>query len=222
MGQIRTLQAADGHHFAAWETERSAHPYALVVLQEIFGVNHHIRKVCDRFAQAGFHVIAPALFDRVERDVELDYTTDGVQKGLALRAQIPLAKTLQDIQAAAKALNARKVGVIGYCWGGTLAWEAATHTDDFAAAVSWYGGGIAAHCNETPRCPVQLHFGEQDTSIPHTDVAAIRAAHPELELYVYDGAEHGFGCEERASYNAQAFLQAQERSIAFLKSTLNP
>ncbi|MCH4026201.1 MAG: dienelactone hydrolase family protein [Acetobacter fabarum] len=222
MGQIRTLEAADGHQFGAWETERGTHPYALVVLQEIFGVNHHIRTVCERFAQAGFHVIAPALFDRAERGVELEYTTDGVQKGLALRAQIPTAKTLLDVQAAARALKARKVGVIGYCWGGTLAWDAATGTDDFAAAVSWYGGGIAAHREETPRCPVQLHFGERDTSIPHADIAAIRAAQPNVELYVYDDAEHGFGCEERASYNAQAFVQAQERSLAFLKSTLNP
>ncbi len=222
MGQIRTLQAADGHQFGAWETERGAHPYALVVLQEIFGVNHHIRTVCERFAQAGFHVIAPALFDRAERGVELAYTTDGVQKGLALRAQIPLAKTLLDVQAAAHALNARKVGVIGYCWGGTLAWNAACQTEDFAAAVGWYGGGIAAHGQETPRCPVQLHFGERDTSIPHTDIAAIRAAHPEVEVYVHDDAEHGFGCQERASYNAKAFESAQEHSIAFLKSTLNP
>lgn len=167
-------------------------------------------------------MIAPALFDRAERGVELEYTTDGVQKGLALRAQIPTAKTLLDVQAAARALKARKVGVIGYCWGGTLAWDAATGTDDFAAAVSWYGGGIAAHREETPRCPVQLHFGERDTSIPHADIAAIRAAQPNVELYVYDDAEHGFGCEERASYNAQAFVQAQERSLAFLKSTLNP
>ncbi|MBS0988948.1 dienelactone hydrolase family protein [Acetobacter okinawensis] len=222
MGQMRTIEAADGHELAVWETERSTHPYALVVLQEIFGVNHHIRTVCARFAQAGFHVIAPALFDRAERGVELEYTTDGVQKGLALRAQIPLAKTLLDVQAAARALNARRVGVIGYCWGGALAWNAACRTHDFAAAVGWYGGGIAAHKDETPHCPVQLHFGERDTSIPHTDVAAIRAAHPEVELYVYDDAEHGFGCEERASYNAKAFVSAQERSIAFLKSALNP
>lgn len=222
MGQRRIVQAADGHTFAAWETERSTHPYALVVLPEIFGINHHIRTACERFAQAGFHVIAPALFDRAERGVELEYTTDGVQKGLALRARIPLAQTLLDVQAAARALKARRVGVIGYCWGGTLAWNAASQSDDFAAAVSWYGGGIAAHRQETPRCPVQLHFGERDTSIPHTDIAAIRAAHPEVELYVYDGAEHGFGCDERASYNAKAFESAQERSIAFLKSTLNP
>ena len=222
MGQIRTLQAADGHHFSAWETERGAAPYALVVLPEIFGVNHHIRTVCERFAQAGFHAIAPALFDRAERGVELAYSTEGVQKGLALRARIPLAQTLLDVQAAARALNARKVGVIGYCWGGTLAWNAACRTHDFVAAVSWYGGGIAAHCTETPHCPVQLHFGERDTSIPHADVGAIRAAHPEVELYVYDDAEHGFGCDERASYNAKAFVSAQERSIAFLRSTLNP
>lgn len=222
MGHITTLQAADGHEFSAWETEGSHHPYALIVLQEIFGVNHHIRQVCETFATAGFYVIAPALFDRVQRGVELDYSAEGVKEGLALRAQIPLAKTLLDIQAAASVFKPRKVGIIGYCWGGTLAWEAACRTDDFAAAVGWYGGGIAASRNETPRCPVELHFGEQDASIPHTDIAAIRQAHPEVELYVYDDAGHGFGCPERSSFNAKAYQEAQERSIDFLKSNMNP
>ena len=199
-----------------------AHPYALVVAQEIFGVNHHMRRVCDTMAQSGFHVIAPALFDRVEPGLELGYTADDVKKGLAVRAQIPLEKTLLDLAAAAQALKPRKIGIIGYCWGGTLAWQAACRDMGFDSACCWYGAGIAAASALEPRCPVQMHFGGLDASIPPADIATIRKAHPDVELYVYDDADHGFGCADRSSFNAKAYALAQERSIAFLKSCLNP
>ncbi|WP_215755404.1 dienelactone hydrolase family protein [Acetobacter sp. P5B1] len=220
MGQIITLKAADGHEFSAYEAGHADMPYALVVVQEIFGVNSHIRHVCDTFAEHGFHVIAPALFDRAEPGVELGYEKADIQTGLALRSRIPLAETLLDLEAASAALNTAKVGILGYCWGGLLAWEAASQTNSFAVAVGWYGAGIAARINETPRCPVQLHFGEADTTIPHTDVSTIRSAHPEIEIYMYDGAGHGFGCSQRASFDLDAYELAQKRSVAFLEAHL--
>lgn len=226
MGHAITLQAEDGHSFSAYEAGGVDLPYALVVVQEIFGVNDHIRHVCDDFAARGFHVISPALFDRAQPGTELGYGKAGIDQGLALRAQIPLEKTLLDLRASAAALAHKrgsgrsKPGIIGYCWGGTLAWQAATHTHDFAAAVCWYGGGIAASRNETPHCPVEMHFGGQDSSIPHMDVTAIREAQPGIEIFVYDEAGHGFGCAERSSFNAEAYLLAQQRSVAFLEAHL--
>ncbi|OUJ03154.1 dienelactone hydrolase family protein [Acetobacter cibinongensis] len=207
MGQSITLTAQDGHRFSAYEAGQQ-NPYALVVLQEIFGVNDHIRAVCDEFAAQGFHVIAPALFDRAAPDIVLGYDKAGVDAGIALRAQIPLEKTLLDLTASALALKHKKTGIIGYCWGGTLAWEAACKLDIFAAAVGWYGAGIAAARNQTPHCPVELHFGGEDHSIPHMDVTAIR------------DAQHGFGCAARPSFNPDAYALAQQRSIAFLESYL--
>lgn len=219
MGQIITLTAQDGHRFSAYEAGQE-NPYALVVVQEIFGVNDHIRAVCDEFAAQGFHVIAPALFDRAAPDTVLGYDKAGIDTGLSLRAQIPLEKTLLDLAASAAALKHKKTGIIGYCWGGTLAWEAACKLDVFAAAVGWYGAGIAAARNQTPHCPVELHFGGEDHSIPHMDVTAIRDAQPEIEIFVYDDAQHGFGCAARPSFNPDAYALAQQRSIAFLESHL--
>lgn len=220
MGQMMTLTAADGHSFGAYQAGFADAPRALVVVQEIFGVNHHMRAVADGFADAGYLVIAPALFDRAERDVELGYTQQDAQRGMALRGAIAPTDTLADLLACAEALGHEKVGIIGYCWGGALAWAAATQTTRFAAAVGWYGGGIAATCDARPACPVQLHFGADDDHIPATDVAAIRAAQPGMEVFVYEGAGHGFGCSERASYNARATALAQERSLAFLQHAL--
>ncbi|MFT9384906.1 MAG: dienelactone hydrolase family protein [Acetobacter orientalis] len=220
MGQNITLVAQDGHEFAAYEAGQPEQPYALVVVQEIFGVNAHIRHVCDRFAAKGFHVIAPALFDRAQPGTELGYDKAGIETGLNLRSQIPLEKTLLDLQACAAALKSKKVGIIGYCWGGTLAWQAACNTNAFAAAVGWYGAGIAASRNQTPHCPVELHFGGQDHSISHMDVTAIREAQPNIEIFVYDDAEHGFGCVERSSFNSDAYELAQKRSVHFLEARL--
>lgn len=217
MTQHVTLEAADGHRFDAWTAGVPDAPRALVVVQEIFGVNHHIRNVVEGFATAGFRVVAPALFDRAERGVELAYDEAGMKKGLELRAAIPEAGTLADLEASAAFVSGHaRVGVIGYCWGGTLAFLCATRSSRFAAAVGWYGGGIAKVAHETPRCPVQLHFGAEDHSIPATDIETIRKARPEIECFVYEGAGHGFGCDERASYDAKSAALAQERSLAFL------
>jgi carboxymethylenebutenolidase len=161
-------------------------------------------------------VICPALFDRTERGVELGYTPPDIARGRDLRGTIDAGKTVLDILAAAAALPAKaKRGLIGYCWGGTVAWHGATRTSAFSAAIGWYGGGIAAAKEETPRCPVQLHFGSTDKSIPLSDVEAIRAARPEVEVFVYEGAGHGFGCEERSDYSPKDSALARQRSLEF-------
>lgn len=211
-----TLTAADGHSFMAWAAGPKDARRALVVVQEIFGVNRHMRRVAQSFADAGYAVVMPALFDRTERGVELGYTAEDVARGRALRGTVDEHKTLLDILAAAAALPAgARRGIVGYCWGGTVSWHGATRSSAFDAAVGWYGGGIAAAKNEVPRCPTQLHFGETDASIPMSDVEAVRAARPEVEVFVYDGAGHGFGCEERGSYVPADAALAQERTLAF-------
>ncbi len=220
MGSSITLKAADGHTLSAWRDGPDAASRGLVVVQEIFGVNHHMRNVCARFAAEGYAVIAPALFDRVRPGIELGYTPDDVAKGRDIRAEVPEAGTMADIDAAAAALSGMALGIIGYCWGGTIAWLGATRTSRFKAASGWYGGGIAATRSEKPHCPVQLHFGDKDASIPLKDVDAIRAAQPDVEVFVYPGAGHGFGCNERSSYDPDAAAQAQTRTLAFLERHL--
>lgn len=215
MGVTRELTAADGHSFSAYQAGPDNARKALVVVQEIFGVNHHIRTVCDRFAAKGFKVIAPALFDRAVAGSELGYTAEDVKKGMALRSKVSESGAMADIDAAAVALAGTSLGIVGYCWGGTLSWWGATRTARFKAASCWYGGGIAATRGETPHCPVQMHFGDKDTSIPQSDVALIRAAQPGAEIYVYPGAQHGFGCDERGSFSATDAAQAQERTLTF-------
>ena len=175
MGTRVALRTADKHTLAAYRAGPEDATRGLVVVQEIFGVNHHMRQVCDRFAALGYAVVAPALFDRVQRDVELGYGPEDVKRGRELRAQVPASGTIADIGAAAAALP-KECGIVGYRWGGTVAWWGAVRTDLFRAAVGWYGGGIAASKDLTPHCPVQLHFGEADQSIPMDDVRAIQSA----------------------------------------------
>jgi carboxymethylenebutenolidase len=211
-----TLTAADGHAFSAYRAGPDGATRGLVIVQEIFGVNRHMRRVADSFAAEGYAVICPALFDRTECRVELGYTPEDVTRGRTLRGRIDEHLTLLDVLAAAGALPAGMPrGIVGYCWGGTVAWHGAVRSAAFQAAVGWYGGGIAAAAAEVPRCPVQLHFGEVDASIPMTDVAAIQAARPEVEVLVYPGAGHGFGCEERGSYVPGDAALAQTRTLAF-------
>jgi carboxymethylenebutenolidase len=210
-----SLTAADGHRLSAYRAGPQNAARALVVVQEIFGVNRHMRAVCDRFAAEGYAVVSPALFDRVGRGIELGYEAADVAQGRELRGKIDDGLTLLDILAAAAALPAGvKRGIVGYCWGGTIAWFGATRSSAFSAASGWYGGGIAAARNEAARCPVQMHFGEADASIPMTDVAAIKAAQPGVEIHVYGGG-HGFGCDERGSYVQADSDLAQQRTLAF-------
>ena len=214
------LTADDGHTFSAYRAGAENATMGLVVVQEIFGVNSHMRFASDALAEAGFAVVCPALFDRAEKDVELGYTQEDIQAGLALRAKISEEEVMLDIETAAASLGTATVGIIGYCWGGTIAWWGATRSRSFNAAVGWYGGGIAATKTETPDCPVQLHFGAEDHGIPLSDVDAIRAAQPGVEVYVYEGAGHGFGCEQRASFDQKSFDLAQNRSLDFFRKHL--
>ena len=218
-GMTVALHAADKHTLAAYRVGPEYAERGLVVVQEIFGVNHHIRKVCDRLAGHGYAVVAPALFDRVQRDVELGYGPEDVTTGRELRAQVPAAGPVADIGAAAEAWP-ELGGIVGYCGGGTVAWWGATRTTFFRAAVGWYGGGIAASKEVTLHCPVQLHFGETDQSIPMDDVRAIQTAQLGVEIFTYPGAGHGFGCNERATYDAEASRLAEERTLAFLEAHL--
>ncbi|WP_376095343.1 dienelactone hydrolase family protein [Roseomonas sp. CCTCC AB2023176] len=211
------LTAADGHRLSAWCAGPDDAPRSLVMIQEIFGVNRHMRRLADHVAAQGYAVIVPALFDRVERGVELNYAAEDVARGRELRGKVPDAGVMADVEAAAAALPASAArGIIGYCWGGTVAWWGATRSGSFRAAVGYYGGGVAGTRHEAPRCPVQMHFGETDASIPLSDVDAFRAAQPGVEVFVYPGAGHGFACEDRGSYDPDATALAEGRALAFL------
>ena len=214
-----TLKAADGHSFTAYLCGPENARAGVVVLPEIFGITPHIRQMADRFAAEGYRVIAPALFDRAPAggpNVQLNADEAGVQQGLALRKDIRETDTLLDIEAAAAALQGQTTRLVtGYCWGGYLSWRAVCESDTFAAASCWYGGGIARHAQDTPRAPVQMHFGGQDGSIPLSDVETIRAAHPDLPVYVYPDAGHAFGRDGSPAHHADAAAQAWERTLAF-------
>jgi len=220
MGSIVTLKAADGFSLSAYTAGSADAKAGLVVVQEIFGVNHHMRDMTDRLAAAGYYAISPAIFDRAERGVELGYTPDDIAKGRDYRMKLTDAQVMEDIEAAAAFLGARKLGIVGYCFGGTVAWWGATRTTKFAASCCWYGGGIAGTKDERPHCPVQMHFGEKDASIPMSDVEAVRMAQPKAESYVYMGAGHGFGCDERGSFDKAAYELAQQRTLEFFAKHL--
>ncbi len=215
MGQTITLTAADGHELEAWRADPEDAPRGgIVVIQEIFGVNGHIRDVCDGFAAEGYAAIAPALFDRVERDVRLEYDDAGIARGREVRAELGWEGPMADVAAAGALEPSGKVGVVGYCWGGSLAWLAACRLD-VTCAVGYYGGQIIGFNDENPRCPVILHFGDTDASIPMDDVDAIRAAHADVPVHVYGDAGHGFNCDRRASYHAESAKTARQRTLAF-------
>lgn len=213
------LTAADGHRFAAWLTQPAGRPRgALVVVQEIFGVNGHIRSVADGWAADGYVAIAPALFDRVERGVELGYGEADIARGFALKNACGSDRPLADLAAALAHVGyAGKVGVLGFCWGGLLAWLAACTQDGWAASVPYYGGGIPQHAGLVPRCPVLAHFGALDQHIPLPSVQAWQARQPSVEVHVYDGAGHGFNCGQRASHHPASAQLARARSLAFLR-----
>ena len=216
MGELTTIMARDGHEFQAWLTAASGRPRgAVVVIQEIFGVNGHIRSVTDGFAAAGYTAIAPALFDRVRRGIELGYTPADMQEGAGYRKQIGAETALKDVAAAVAVVkHSGRTGVVGYCWGGTLAYLAAGALP-LAAAVVYYGR-VGEYLERKPRCPMMYHYGSEDKSIPLEEVERIRAAQPAAPLYVYEGAGHGFNCEQRDSYAADAAALARSRTHDFL------
>jgi carboxymethylenebutenolidase len=218
MGTWTQLTAADGFAIPAYRADPADVPRGgLVVAQEIFGVNSHIRSVCDGFANDGYAAIAPALFERYQPGVDLGYTPEDIGRGRELKARTQIDATMRDIAAARDAVaSTGKVGVIGYCWGGYVAWMAAARLVGFAGAVPYYGGGMLEAAGERPRCPVVAHFGERDSLIPVDGVRRLAAAHPEVEVFVY-AADHGFNCDQRASYDPAAARLARERTLAFLR-----
>ena len=220
MGEFTTLMARDGHEFNAWlAAPEGTRRGAVVIAQEIFGVNRHIRAVADGYAADGYLVIAPCLFDRIRRGIELGYSPAESQEGRGYRMQIPREKTLLDMTACINVVkHAGRVAVIGYCWGGTLAYFAACELP-VACAVSYYGGQIKDFLEKHPKRPVLYHFGEQDPHIPAADIEKIRAADPTGTIHLYP-ADHGFNCDERASYDAASARLARERTLGFLVAQL--
>jgi carboxymethylenebutenolidase len=226
MGSFIDLTAADGFVFPAYVAQPAGKPKSgIVVLQEIFGVNSHIRSIADGYAAQGYLAVAPSTFHRVKPGVDIGYGPEDINAGSALKAAVevlPAPGVLQDIQAAiGHAAQAGKVGITGYCWGGLLTWRSACTLDGLAAAVPYYGGGMTTpdEIARRPKVPVLAHFGDQDHWISLGSVEAFKKAHPEAEVHIYH-ANHGFNCDQRASYDPAAASQARERTLAFFAKHL--
>jgi carboxymethylenebutenolidase len=217
MGRWQTLMARDGHEFAAYLAAPTGTPRgAIVVLQEIFGVNDHIRRVTEQYAAAGFLSIAPALYDRVARNIELGYGPKDFEQGVGYRLQITDEKALLDIGAAVNVVrHAGRVALVGFCWGGQLTWVGAGALR-VQAAVGYYTSRIWEKLNRLPTCPVMLHYGELDKNIPRERIEEVRAVFPQAIYYFYP-ADHGFNCDARASYDAPSAALAWERTQEFLR-----
>jgi carboxymethylenebutenolidase len=221
LGKHFSLTTSDNHTLAAYRADPIGKPKgAMVVGQEIFGVNSHIRNVCDRLAAEGYVAVAPALFDRFVRDFESGYTPDEVAHARAYIAKIDWPKMLLDIQAGLDEVKSvGPVGVIGFCMGGSIAFLSATRLSGLSAAVGYYGSAVAKYADEMPKCPVQLHFGETDASIPMSDVEVVKQKRKDCEIYTYP-AGHGFFCDERASYSPDNAKLAWQRTLEFLAKNM--
>ncbi len=222
------LKAEDGHDLKAYVARPKGDPIgALVLVQEIFGINSHVRGVADGYARDGFLVIAPALFDRIERDLELGYGPEDMKRAFELYPKLKPDLSLLDVAAAfMEAKKAGKgIGVIGYCYGGLISWLAATRGENLkmrpSCCVGYYAGGIGAVAKEEPSCPVMLHFGADDTHIGKDQIDAVRAAHPDVEIFVYEGAGHAFNRDvDPSHFNAAAAKLARQRTLKFLKENV--
>lgn len=229
MGSFVELTAVDGVKTPAYVAMPEGQARgAIVVLQEIFGVNSHIRSVADRYAAQGYVAVAPAMFDRVKPDVELGYTEDDMKAGFALKTAVealPEPGALRDVEAAvahaAKLVPGGKIGVVGFCWGGLLTWRSACNLASVSAAVCYYGGGMTGEVEASRQalCPVLAHFGSKDHYISLESVEAFKKAQPQAQVHVYD-ADHGFNCDQRGSYNEAAAAQAGERTLTFFAEHL--
>ena len=223
MGQWIELTASDGFRLAAYRADPAGPDKprgGLVVVQEIFGVNSHIRAVCDGFAADGYVAIAPALFDRYERNFDIGYTPDDIARGRELKARAGTDAALHDIAAARDAAaSAGRVGIVGYCWVGFIVWMSAARLPGFTCAIAYYGGGILDAGDEQPKCPLMAHFGERDAVLPVAGVQKLAAAHPEAQVFLY-AADHGFNCDQRKSYDAAAAKLARERTLEFLRQNV--
>jgi carboxymethylenebutenolidase len=218
LGTHIALTATDGFKLGAYRADAPGKPKGgLVVIQEIFGVNQHVRAVCDRFAAQGYTSVAPAVFDRIAPNFECGYTPAEIEKARGFIAKIDWAAMMRDTATAiAAAKGAGKVGIVGYCMGGSVAFLAAANLDGLSCAIGYYGGAIAKNADKVPKVPTLLHFGDQDQSIPMTDIALIKEKRKDCEIHVYPGAGHGFSCDERASYNEAAHKEALARTMAWL------
>jgi len=222
MGRDITLTASDQFQLGAYRAEPAGAPKgALVVIQEIFGVNHHIRNVCERYASEGYVAVAPSIFDRTERNFQSGYSPEEVAAARRFVANPDWPAMLRDTQAAIDSVqDVGPVGIVGFCLGGSIAYAAATKLNGLRAAVGYYGGAIVRSAGDRPTVPVLLHFGEKDSGIPLSDVDTIRAKRPEVEIHVYPGAQHGFSCDERASYDKASADLAGQRTLAFFAKHL--
>lgn len=229
MGSMIELKAADGTAVPAYEARPVGTPKgAVVVIQEIFGVNSHIRQVADGYAAQGYVAVAPAAFHRVKPGVELGYTDADMGEGFGYKTAVealPAPGVMQDIQAAidhAAKVSGGKVGIVGYCWGGLLTWRAACTLTGLSAAVPYYGGGVTteAEAARQTKVPVLAHFAEEDKWIPMDSVEAFKKAHPEVQVHTY-AAHHGFNCNQRGSWHAPSAQLASDRSLAFFAQHLS-
>jgi carboxymethylenebutenolidase len=216
------LKAADGHKLSAYRAEPAGKPRGgVVVIQEIFGVNSHIKSIADGYAADGYLAIAPAMFDRLQRGYDTGYSQPEIQAGIEVMQKLDWKNTLLDVDAAAKeAAKAGKVGIVGYCWGGTVSWVAAARASGLACSAPYYGGGMPGFMNEKPKVPTMCHFGELDQSPTLEQSKAIAKAHPEITAHFYPGAGHGFNCDQRGSYHAASAKLARERTLEFFRKHL--
>jgi carboxymethylenebutenolidase len=216
MGKLIQLKASDGHVLDAYIAEPAGKARGcIVVVQEIFGVNSHIRSVADGYAADGYLAIAPAMFDRVQRQYETGYTQPEIGAGVEIMKKMDWNAAVRDVQAAIDhGKSAGKVGIVGYCWGGAVAWVSAARATGLAAAACYYGGAIPSLIDEQPKCPVVFHWGETDQSIPLEKAKEVSARHSAATTFYYP-AGHGFNCDQRGSYNAEAATQAKARSLEF-------
>ncbi len=222
MGKFIELKAADGHKLAAYVATPAGKPRGgVIVIPEIFGVNSHIQQTTDSFAADGYLAVAPAMFDRAQRNYDTGYSQPEIQAGVAIMQKLDWGKSMLDVQAAiAEAAKGGKVGIVGYCYGGTVSWMAAARVSGLACAVPYYGGGMHGLIGERPKIPVMCNFGEADQSPTLAQAKEIAAAHPEITAHFYPGAGHGFNCDQRGSWNAEAAKLARSRTIEFFRKHL--
>ncbi len=222
MGYDLSLTAADGHSLDAYAAEpEGAARAGIVIIQEIFGVNDDIRETVDNFAKEGYHAIAPALFDRVEKGMVLGFDEAGIATGRETKGKLDWDNAMADVAAAVEHVKgAGKVGIVGFCMGGSVAWFAAARAP-VDVAVCYYGGDIPANSGEAPKCPVMFHWGAEDAAIPLDGVHAVEQAHPDIPSFIYEGAGHGFSCSRRGSYHEVSAGQAMERTLAFVGENLS-
>ena len=224
MGKMIELSASDGHKLSAYRADPDGKSAtagkprgAIVVIQEIFGVNSHIKSVADGYAADGYVAIAPALFDRVKKGVDLGYSPEDIAKGREIRGKVSNEMAVKDTETAVKAAAAAgRVGIVGYCWGGFVTWLAASKIPGLSCAVAYYGGGILDNAELAPKVPLMGHFGDKDAHIPVEGVKKLAARYPQHPIFVY-AADHGFNCDQRGSYNAAAAKEARARTLEFFR-----